>query len=182
LRLGPNAPKGFYTVLPAPGQPPVRQNVNAATRDDARPAMEIVDLRTGAESVAAIAPENPIFSMFGTQRINIPPRQLVVDSKGNTYSITLSGPTIVPVTLTGVPPRPVITGGSREIVNSNDGTPNFRPGSFITINGTNLANAATADLVPLPTVLGGSCVILSEAPLPLMNAASSDPIVVTVQR
>jgi hypothetical protein len=189
---------------------PVRQNINAATRDDARPTMEIVDLRTGAESVAAIAPENPIFSVFGSQRINIPPRQMVVDSKGNTYSITLSGLTIVPVTLTGVPPRPLITGGSRGIVNSNDGTPNFKPGSFITINGTNLASAATADQIPLPTVLGGSCVIFNEVPLPLMqtstgqisaqvpgdmrpgvsvvqvrslmNAASSDPIVVTVQR
>ena len=189
---------------------PVRQNINAATRDDARPVMEIVDLRTGAESVAAIAPENPIFSVFGSQRINIPPRQMVVDSKGNTYSITLSGLTIVPVTLTGVPPRPLITGGSRGIVNSNDGTPNFKPGSFITINGTNLASAATADQIPLPTVLGGSCVIFNEVPLPLMqtstgqisaqvpedmrpgvnvvrvrslmNAASSDPIMETVQR
>ena len=69
-----------------------------------------------------------------------------------------------------------------------------------------LASAATADVAPLPTVLGGSCVILNEVPLPLiqtapgqipedlrpgvnvvqvrslMNAASSDPIVVAVQR
>jgi YVTN family beta-propeller protein len=189
---------------------PVRQNINAATRDDARPVMELVDIRTGSETVAGIAPENPIFSVFGTQRINVPPRQMVIDSKGTTYSITLSGLSVIPVSAGTVPPRPTITGGSRGIVNSADGTPNFKPGSFITVNGRDLGSAASAETIPLPTVLGGSCVIFNEVPLPLiqtstgqisaqipedmrpgvnvvqvrnlMNASSSDPVVVTVQR
>ena len=139
----------------------MRQIINAAARDDRGPALEIVNLRTGAEPVAVIAP---------------------------------SGLTIVPVTLTAMPPQPQITGGSRGIVNSSDGTPNLRPGSFITINGANPASAAAADAVPLPLIRTARSQISAQVPedmrpggnvvqvRSLMNAASSDPIVVTVQR
>jgi YVTN family beta-propeller protein len=190
---------------------PVRNNVNVTqTRDDLRPTIEMVDLRTGAESLAGVAPENPNFSVFGTQRINIPPRQMVVDSAGNAYAITLSGLSVISLTATGTNSRPRINAGSGGIINSNDGTPNFRPGSFITIRGINLSSPAAADQVPLPTVLGGSCVVFNDIPLPLIEASptqisaqipetvragtnvvqvrslataqNSDPIVVTVQR
>ena len=39
---------------------PVRQNVTTATRDDERPTLEVVNLTTGTESLAAVAPENPV--------------------------------------------------------------------------------------------------------------------------
>jgi uncharacterized protein (TIGR03437 family) len=134
----------------------------------------------------------------------------VVDSAGNAYAITLSGLSVIPLTPSGSGSRPQITGGSRGIVNSTDGTPNFRPGSFITVNGTNLAFAASADQIPLPSVLGGSCVTFSDVPIRLMQtstrqvsgqlpedlrpgiyvaqvrslatAQTSDPVVVTVQK
>jgi YVTN family beta-propeller protein len=188
----------------------VRQNATAATRDDVRPTLEAVDIRTGAESLVGVAAENPIISVFGQSRANIPPRQLVVDSAGNAYAITLSGLSVIPLTPSGSGSRPQITGGSRGIVNSTDGTPNFRPGSFITVNGTNLAFAASADQIPLPSVLGGSCVTFSDVPIRLMQtsarqvsgqlpedlrpgvyvaqvrslatAQTSDPVVVTVQK
>ena len=189
---------------------PVRQNTTAATRDDARSTLELVDIRTASESVVAVAPENPTTTVTGTNRSNVPSKQMVVDSKGTTYAVTLSGLSVIPLTLSGTVPRPQVTAGTRGVVNSSDGTPNFRPGSFITINGTNLASPAAADQLPLPTVLGGSCVTFNDVAVPLLqssngqisaqipagvnpgqnvvqvrslaNAQSSDPLVVTVQK
>jgi len=134
---------------------------------------------------------------------------MVVDSKGNIYAITLSGLSYIPLTPPGAG-RPTIRGGARGILNSIDGTPNFTPGAFVTVLGSNLALPATADEVPPPTVLGGSCVTFSDLPLRLLQtspeqisaqlpedirpgqyvvqvrslatAQASDPVVVTVQR
>jgi hypothetical protein len=150
---------------------PVRQNLTSVTRDDARPTLELVNIETGAETVIAVAPENPTFSVFGAARVNVPPRQLVVDSQGNAYSIGVSGLSVIPVYTTGTAPRPVITTGARGVVNSTDGSQNFRPGSFITVNGSRLAAPAVADTIPAPTVLGGSCVVINELPLPLIQTA-----------
>jgi YVTN family beta-propeller protein len=189
---------------------PVRQNTTSVVRDDVRATFELVDVRTGAESVVGIAPENPVNTVFGANRANIPPRQLAVDSKGVAYSISLSGLSVVQLTTSGTPARPTVTAGARAIVNSNDGTANFRPGSFITVNGTNLAASAQADTLPLPTVLGGTCVTFNDVAIPLIQTAAgqisavippevrpgqnvvqvrslasaqtSDPFVVTVQR
>jgi len=57
-------------------------------------------------------------------------------------------------------------------VNSSDGTQNIRPGSFITINGTNLASPAVATIVPPPTALGGSCVTFGDTAVPLLQTSS----------
>jgi len=187
----------------------VRQSATAATRDDVRPVLEQVDISTGAETVAAVAAEQPTYSAFGQARINVPPRQMVVDSKGNVYAITLSGLSFIPLTPPGTA-RPAIRGGARGVLNASDGTPNFTPGAFVTVTGANLALPATADQIPPPTVLGGSCVTFSDVPLRLLQtspeqisaqvpedlrpgqyvvqvrslatAQVSDPVVVTVQR
>ncbi len=188
---------------------PVRNNINAVTRDDVRTTLEMVNTQTGEESLVGVAPENPNYTVFGTQRRNVPPRQMIVDSKGIAYAITVSGLSVIPLTQGGVA-RPQITSGSRGIVNSTDGSPNVKPGSFVTVNGRNLADAASADQIPLPTVLGGSCVVFNDLALPLLQtspgqisaqlpenirpglnvvqvrslatAQSSDPVVVTVQK
>jgi hypothetical protein len=152
---------------------PVRQNLTAATRDDSRPTIELVDINNGGESVVAIAPENPSRVVFSTQRVSVPARQIAVDSKGTAYMITLSGLSVVPLAVGGAPDRPAITGGSRGILNANTGTPDLSPGSFVTVTGQNLADIATADQVPLPTVLGGSCVTMSDVPLQLLQTSPS---------
>lgn len=187
----------------------VRQSVTATTRDDVRPLIEQVDIATGVETVAAIAAEQPTTSAFGQSRINVSPRRMVVDSKGNIYAITLSGLSFIPLTPPGAS-RPVIRGGARGVLNAADGTPNFTPGAFVTVLGSNLALPATADQIPPPSVLGGSCVTFSDVPLRLIQtspeqitgqlpenirpgvyvvqvrslatAQVSDPVVVTVQR
>ena len=46
-----------------------------------------------------------------------------------------------------------------------------RVGGFINVNGTNLASTVSASTVPAPTVLGGSCVLFNDVPLPLLKAA-----------
>lgn len=189
---------------------PVRQNLNSVTRDDARATLEMVNIQSGAETVIAVAPENPQFSVFGAQRVNVPARQIVVDSQNLAYLIGVSGLSVIPVFPSGTAPRPAITAGNRGIVNSTDGTQNLRPGSFITISGARLATPAAADTVPAPTVLGGSCVVMNELPLPLiqtsdgqisaqipenvlpgpavvqvrslLRAEQSDPVVVTIRR
>ncbi len=106
---------------------PVRQNITVVTRDDPRPTLELVDVRTGAESLVAVAPDTPQTQIFGSARSNVPGQQMVVDSKNNVYAITLSGLSVIPLTLRGAPERPRFTGGARAIVNSADGSTSFRP-------------------------------------------------------
>jgi uncharacterized protein (TIGR03437 family) len=131
---------------------------------------------------------------------------MVIDSTGTMYAITLSGLTVAPTVPATDANRPQIT----RVVNSSDGSTNIQPGSFITITGASLASAATANAVPAPTVLGGSCVTFNSTTLPLLQtsggqilaqipqevstgtnvvevrslalAQASDPMMVTVQR
>jgi hypothetical protein len=148
---------------------PVRQNITTVTRDDSRTTLEIVNIKTGEVQLAGVVPENPVVNVFGTTRFNTVPRQIVVDSAGTTaYMITLSGLSVVSLTPVGTDTRPSIATGARGIVNSTDGTPNFRPGSFITITGANLGSDATADIIPPPTILGGSCVTFGDIAVPLL--------------
>ena len=91
---------------------PVRQNITTATRDDSRTTLEMVNLITGEDTLAGVAPENPVTSVFGTTRSNVPPRQMVVDSAGTTaYAITLSGLSVISLTPTGSNTRPTIAAG-----------------------------------------------------------------------
>jgi YVTN family beta-propeller protein len=170
--------RNVYSVWPLDSQrfiratTPVRTVATAATRDEERTTLEVVDIRTQSESTAGILPENPVFFVSGsTQQINIPGRQMAVDSKGNVYILTVSGLTMVPTTPTTTATAPAVTAGVRGIVNANDGSTNIRVGSFVTINGTGLATASTADTVPLPSVLGGSCVTFNDVPLSIISAS-----------
>ncbi len=152
---------------------PVRQNITTVTKDDSRTTLEVVNLQTGSDTLAGVVPENPVVNVFSTTRFNTNPRMMTVNSAGTTaYMITLSGLSVVSLTPTGADTRPTIAPGTRGIVNSTDGTANFKPGSFITISGTNLADSATADSIPPPTVLGGSCVTFGDIAVPLLVTSS----------
>jgi hypothetical protein len=152
---------------------PVRQNITTVTRDDARTTLEVVNLATGEDTLAGVVPENPVVNVFGTTRFNTNPRMMAVNSAGTTaYMVTLSGLSVVSLTPTGTDTRPAITTGASGIVNSADGTANFKPGSFITISGSHLADTATADAIPPPTVLGGSCVTFGDIAVPLLVSSS----------
>jgi hypothetical protein len=150
---------------------PVRNTLTAATRDDPRTTLEAVDIHTGAVSLVGVLPENPIFEVFGTSRQAMPPRQMVVDSQGTAYAITISGLSVIPMLATSSNTRPQVA-NARAIVNADDGTATFKPGSFINVNGQNLAATAAAQSLPVPTVLGGSCVVFNDVPLPLLQTSS----------
>ena len=149
---------------------PVRQSITTVTSDDSRTTLELVNLTTGEDTLAGVAPENPVVSVFGTTRDNTNPRMMVADSAGAyAYAITLSGLSVISLASSGASTTPAIA--TNGIVNAADGSQNFAPGSFITITGTNLASSATASTLPPPTVLGGSCVTFGDVSIPLLQTS-----------
>jgi hypothetical protein len=149
---------------------PVRNSLTAATSDDIHTILEAVDTRTGATATAARMPENPVLPEFGTARTATPSRQVVVDSSGTVYSLTVTGLSIVPLTPATSATQPQISLSSG-IVNATDGSSILKPGSFININGASLASSASASTLPAPTVLGGSCVLVDDVAIPLLSAS-----------
>ena len=148
----------------------VRTTITTATSDDIHTTLEAIDTQTGATATAAEMPENPLISVFGTLRTNMPARQMVVDANGTVYALTLSGLSVIPLTPTTTSTQPQVA-TSRGVVNSSDGTTIFKPGSFVTINGANLASATNADTLPAPAVLGGSCVLINNVAIPLISTS-----------
>jgi hypothetical protein len=149
----------------------VRTNLTSTTSDDNHTTLEAVDTRTGATAVAARLPENPVISEFGTARTAMPTHQMVVDSQGTVYALTVSGLSVVPLTPASAATQPQISSDGG-VLNANDGTANFAPGSFINVSGANLASTAVATTLPPPTVLGGSCVLFDGMAIPLLATSS----------
>ncbi len=149
---------------------PVRTSITAATTDNVHTTLERVDTRSGVASTVAQMPENPAFSIFNNTRTPMPPRQMVVDANGTAYALTLSGLSVVPTSATGGSTLPALA-SSKPLINATTGTASFGPGSFVTISGSNLASNATADTLPPPTVLGGSCVLIDGVAIPLLSTS-----------
>jgi len=151
---------------------PIKAVITTTPPDDPRPLIDLVNFQNGSVKQLAVSAENPRFTLLGNTRLNVSPQQMVVDSNNVAYVLTISGLTVIPLTPNGAP-TPVVTTGARGIVNANDGSQNIRPGTFININGANLASASAATTVPAPTVLGGSCVTFNDVPLPLLKTAGN---------
>jgi hypothetical protein len=151
---------------------PVLATLTTASSDDPRPLIDLVNFQTGAVKQLAVATENPRFTLLGTTRYNISPRTMVVDSNYVAYVITISGLMVIPLTPNGAP-TPVVASGITGIVNAADGTQNIQPGTFININGSALAATSTAATIPVPTVLGGSCVTFNNVPLQLLKTSAN---------
>jgi len=147
----------------------VQNAINTAVSGESRPTLQTVNVSTRQVTEIAPVAENPVFMVFGTTRQNMPPRQMAVDSQGTVYAITLSGLSIIPTTPATSSTQPQIAASG--IVNATDGTTNFTPGSFIAINGSNLAASATASQLTAPTVLGGSCVVFDNVAAPLLQTS-----------
>jgi hypothetical protein len=148
---------------------PVKAQLTSTPTSDARPTLELVDLRDNSVIVVGAIAENPPLTLIGNTRINVPPRQIAVDSVGNAYVLTVSGMTYVPLTPVGIS-RPQLA-GQNPVINASDGTRILTPGSFVRVSGVNLANSVVAEDLPAPTVLGGSCVTFSDISLPLIRTA-----------
>jgi len=151
----------------------IRTSITQTVTGESRPTLELVNIPNGTDTEIGVTPENPAFSVFGTTRFNASPRMMAVDSAATTaYIITLSGLSVVPLAPASSSTQPVINSGANAIVNSADGSNNIQPGSFITINGQNLASNGIASTVPPPTVLGGSCVTFGDISVPLLQTSS----------
>ena len=149
---------------------PVRTNLTTVITADTHTTLEVVNVLTGAVKSTFRVPENPPFSVFNTTRQQVPPRQMVVDSQGTAYAITLSGLSVIPLTPASAGTTPNLA-ATQPIINSSNGTAVFQPGSFVTINGSSLASTATANALPAPTVLGGSCVVMNDVAIPLLQTS-----------
>jgi YVTN family beta-propeller protein len=148
-----------------------RSSITATSSDEQRPTLLFNNIATGSTSLVAVAAEQPPYTFFGTTRTNVPARWMAVDPVGgNAYIITLSGLTVIPLNLNGTPTPQIAA--AKGIVNAADGTTTFKPGSFVTINGSSLAASATPMTLPAPTVLGGSCVTFNDVSLPLLQTSS----------
>jgi DNA-binding beta-propeller fold protein YncE len=149
---------------------PVMSTITTTPADDSRPLLDLVNFQTGAVKQLGVLSENPRYTLLGTTRLKVSPRQMVVDGSSVAYVLTISGLTVVQLTPSGTA-APSVTSGA--IVNATDGSNSIQPGAFINIGGTALAANATASTIPAPTVLGGSCVTFNNVPLPLLKTSTN---------
>ncbi len=148
---------------------PATANATAAVRDTASVVM--LDANTGALRGGSFpALEGPLSAQTGTTRVNVGARMMALNAAGNTaYVLTTTGLSIVPLTAAA-------TGGTIQV--SQNGVLNaaslqsgLAPGSLVTVVGQNLASASNPQTVPLPKSMGGSCVTIDEAPVPIQMSA-----------
>ena len=96
-------------------------------------------------------------------------RTLAVSAdQGTIYASTISGITVLQSNFDQPAPPPVVT----SVVSAADGVSAAATGGSVFINGTGLAvNSAGAGGYPLPTLLGGACVMVGNTTIPLFAAA-----------
>lgn len=144
---------------------PIRANANAAVTE--RPGVEIIDVNTGMVQRSAAALEGPTSTLVGTARVNVNGRTLAYDPDGSTvYALTASGLSIVPLDPVSPAERPLINPNGAVSLTSY--LPSFAPGSLISIFGRNLGTSDALSQDTAPRLMGGLCVTLNNAPLPLL--------------
>lgn len=148
---------------------PQRASATATVTDAG--LVEIVDLQSQRTTATAAGLEGPLTAAIGTARAITAGRLMAVDPSGATaYVVTASGLSIIPLTQTASQATPSIANNG--IVNTATYTAGVATGGLVSIFGRNLAQSATSSATPLPTVLGGVCVTLNNAPLPLLATAA----------
>lgn len=151
---------------------PVRTSTTAPVSDAGLIELITADLTTGTlrTAASALALEGPAASAVGATRLTVPGRTMAVDPAGTTaYVLTASGLSVIPLTSTSAPPQTSTAG----VVNAANFQPRLAGTGLVSIFGKNLAASATASAAPLPTVLGGTCVTLNNAPIPLIATSAT---------
>ena len=148
---------------------PVRANATAVVA--ALPAIEIANTDTGQTIRRLNALEGPIATVLGAQRTNVEGRTMVVDAAATTaYVLTTSGLSIVSLEASSLTDRPAI--GQGGTVSLSSYTTDIAAGGIVSIFGRNLGTTGAAGSTPLPTLIEGVCVTLSNLPLPLYFTSS----------
>jgi uncharacterized protein (TIGR03437 family) len=146
---------------------PQQSSATAAPTGVPQPLLQLIDVNTAAVRASIAVAEGPPMTVFGNQRANVPSRWMAVDNRGaNAYVVTSSGLTVVP--LSAGRPAGQIAINSNGVVNGATYAPAIAPGSLISIFGQNMADHAAAGSLPLPAILGGSCVTFNNASAPLL--------------
>jgi uncharacterized protein (TIGR03437 family) len=95
---------------------------------------------------------------------------MAVNASGTTaFVLTESGLSLIPLDTTTTATPAVVNNG---VVNAANFLPPVAPNGLIAIIGRNLASTAAVSTATLPTVLGGTCVTLNNAPIPLLATSA----------
>jgi uncharacterized protein (TIGR03437 family) len=141
---------------------------NAAPTDAG--LVELVDVTTFQAKAANPGLEGPGTVARAGQRLNILGRSMAVDASGTTaFVLTESGLSLIPLDTTTTATPAVVNNG---VVNAANFLPPVAPNGLIAIIGRNLASTAAVSTATLPTVLGGTCVTLNNAPIPLLATSA----------
>ena len=157
--VSPNSYLSFST--------PIRASTTATVTDAGTISLISADFSTGTLRTlsSANALEGPLNQVIGAARISTPGRTMAVDAQAaNAYVLTASGLSIIPLSPNPAPAPQTTNAG---VVNLANFQTRIAPTGLVGIFGKNLAAAATAS-APLPNILGGACVTLNNAPIPLM--------------
>lgn len=145
---------------------PLRLQANNPIVNDV-PVVEIANAANGNTMRAVPSVEGPLSIQTGNQRVNVPGRMMAVDPSGSTaYLLTASGLSVVPLDTPPPAQRPFINPNG--VVNIANFTTAVSPGGVVSIYGRNLAETASTESTPLPTILGGVCVTLNNRPMPIL--------------
>lgn len=177
--ISSNASSGNTTMVPAVTAVgnnqyarftmPVRANATAVVTD--LPSVEIVNTDTGQTIRKLSALEGPTATVVGNGRTNTDGRTMVVDATGTiAYVISTSGLSAVSLAAVSPADRPVLSQGGT--VSSTSYTTDLPAGGIVSIFGRNLGTTSVASTSPLPTLLEGVCVTLSNTPLPLFSTSA----------
>ncbi|HLJ14796.1 MAG TPA: hypothetical protein VKV15_09895, partial [Bryobacteraceae bacterium] len=135
------------------------------------PAIDIVDATSGAVIRSYPALEGPTSTQTGTARVNVVGRTMAIDSTGSTaYILTTSGLSIVPLSTASKADQPQIF--AKGAVDAVSYQTKVAQNGLLAIFGQNLAESATAQSTPLPSVLGGVCVTLNNTAMPLIMTSA----------
>jgi len=140
---------GYRTTAMDTQSPGVMQRVNAVTAEVVNPA---------------VIAEAPLVGQPGavfTRTLDVLPHAFV--------SLTVSGFTVLPRDYAAGGAPPII----QSVVSAADGSNGMAPGGLITVWGSQLSpvNIATSD-VPVPTLLGESCLTVNGVPAPMLLASA----------
>jgi len=143
---------------------PIRANATATPSDAG--LVEMVSVSSQSATASANALEGPLTQVTGAARVNVPGRTMAYDTAGSTvYALTVSGLSAIPLTPAASAAPQVSPGG---VVNLANYQARIAPGGLFAVFGRNLAANAVYSSTPLPTLLGGVCVTLNDAAIPLI--------------
>jgi len=120
---------------------------------------------TTSTTLPRIWPPASITRLFGAQgQTQLFRTGVVADSQSNVYMLTVSGLSVVSTTQAS---RTVPSFTSAGVVNGASFKGPVAPGSIVSIFGANLGATASAQQLPLPSMLGGVCVTANQSSVPL---------------